>query len=70
MGSLLRLVQILAVVSALVTGAVALWRRRDRIKQTWGSLGGVEGIRDSASKLVESVGPVKDLVSQVAQLKR
>jgi hypothetical protein len=70
MSGLFKLMRTLAVVSALAAGGMALWRRRDKVKQVWDSLGGTEGVVGSANKLIESAGPVRNLVSQVANLKK
>jgi hypothetical protein len=64
-----RLLRLILVLSMLVGGGLAVWRRRDSVKRTWDSLGGVDGIKGSANQLMKSVGPVKDVVSQVARLK-
>ena len=69
MAQVCRMMKLLAVVTALVGGSLALWRRRDAVKRTWDSVGGVEGIKGSADQLMKSVGPVRDLVTQVAHLK-
>jgi hypothetical protein len=70
MAGLFRLVRTLAVLTVLVAGGMALWQRRDKAKQVWDSLGGADGVLASATKLVESAGPVRDLVNQVANLKK
>jgi hypothetical protein len=70
MYALLRFVQMIIVLGALVGGGLALWRNRDKVKQTWGSLGGMSGVQGSASKLIESVGPVSGFLRQLASLKR
>ncbi len=70
MAGLFRLVRTVVVLTALVAGGMALWQRRDKAKQMWDSLGGSEGVLNSATKLVESAGPVRDLVNQVANLKK
>jgi hypothetical protein len=70
MSGLVRSVKLFTVASLLAAGGVALWRRKDQVKQMWDSLGGAEGIVGSANKLVESVGPVKDVVSQLSALKK
>jgi len=69
MAGMLRMMKVLTVLAALAGGGLALWRRRDTVKRTWDSLGGFEGITGSANQLMKSVGPVKDLVSQVARMK-
>ena len=69
MAQICRTMKLLAVLTALVGGGLALWRRRDAVKRAWDSAGGVEGIKGSADQLMKSVGPVKDLVTQVAHLK-
>jgi hypothetical protein len=69
MAQICRTMKLLAVLTALVGGGLALWRRRDAVKRAWDSAGGVEGIKESADQLMRSVGPVKDLVTQVAHLK-
>jgi len=69
MAQICRTMKLLAVLTALVGGGLALWRRRDAVKGAWDSVGGVEGIKGSADQLMQSVGPVKDLVTQVAHLK-
>ena len=66
---ILRMLRSLTVLAILVGGGLALWRRRDTVKRTWDSLGGVEGIKGSADQLMKSAGPVKDLVTQVARMK-
>lgn len=66
---ILRMLRLLSVLAMLAGGGLALWRRRATVKRTWDSLGGVEGIRRSANQLKKSVGPVKDLVTQVARMK-
>jgi hypothetical protein len=68
MSAMLRVVQIVVVLGALVGGGAALWRNRDKIKQTWESFGGTSGFQ--ASKLIESAGPVTAFVRQLAQLKK
>ncbi len=70
MAGFFRLVRMLLVLGALVAGGQALWQRRDKIKQVWDSLGGADGVVANASKLVESAGPVRDFVNQVANLKK
>jgi hypothetical protein len=60
----------LVVLGALVAGGRALWQRRDKAKQVWDSLGGTEGVLNSTDKLVKSAGPIRDLVNQVANLKK
>jgi hypothetical protein len=70
MSGLVRSVKVLTVASLLAAGGMALWRRKDQVKQMWDSAGGVQGIAGSANKLVESVGPVKDFVSQLSALKK
>ena len=70
MAGLFRFMRTLVVLGALVAGGRALWLRRDKVKQVWSSLGGTEGVLSSAGKLVESAGPVRDLVNQVANLKK
>jgi hypothetical protein len=70
MFGLLRFIQIVVVVGALVGGGRALWRNRDRVKETVESFGGVSGIQNSSGRLLESVGPLSNLVRQLATLKR
>lgn len=70
MARIVKLVRLLTVLSALVGGGMALWRRRDKVKQAWDSVGGAEGIKSSASKLRESVGPLMDLASQMSQSRK
>jgi hypothetical protein len=70
MSGLLRLIQIVVVVGALVGGGRALWRNRDRVKETVESFGGLSGIQSSSGRLLESVGPLSNLVRQLATLKR
>jgi hypothetical protein len=69
MSGLFKLMRTLTVLSALAAGGMALWNRRDKVKQTWDSLGGAEGIAATANKLVESAGPVRNFVNQVTHLK-
>jgi hypothetical protein len=70
MVGLFRLLRMLMVLAAVVAGGQVLWQRRERIKQVWDSLGGADGVVNHATKLVESAGPVRDFVSQVANLKK
>ena len=77
MSGLFRLVRLLVVLTALAAIGTALWRRRDQLAQgkgqlekVWESLGGTEGAVITASKLVESAGPVRDLIGQFANLKK
>jgi hypothetical protein len=69
MSGLFKMIEALAVLAALVAGGMALWNRRDKVKQTWDALGGTEGIANTAGKLVESAGPVRDFVNQMSHLK-
>jgi hypothetical protein len=66
---ILRMLRFFSVMAMLIGGGMALWRRRDSVKRTWDSLGGVQGVKGSAKQLMKSVGPVKDLVTQVARIK-
>lgn len=66
---ILRMLRLFSVLAMLVGGGLALWRRRDTVKRTWDSLGGVQGIRGSANQVMKAAGPVKDLVTQVARIK-
>jgi molybdopterin-binding protein len=66
---ILRMLRFFSVMAMLVGGGLALWRRRDTVRRTWDSFGGAEGIKGSANQLMKSVGPVKDLVTQVARMK-
>ncbi len=70
MGELFKFIRVVVIVGALVTGAIALWSYRDKVKQVLDSVGGVEGFIGSANKFVETVAPMKDFVTQVAQAKR
>jgi hypothetical protein len=70
MSGLFKLMRTVLVLSAMAAGAAALWRRKDQVKQVWESLGGTEGVVTSTSKLVESAGPVRDFVNQMANLKK
>ncbi|MBN1630850.1 MAG: hypothetical protein JW990_13895 [Thermoleophilia bacterium] len=69
MSGLLKTIEALAVVAALVAGGLAIWNRRDKVKETLDSLGGVEGIANTASRLAENAGPVRDFVNQLSHLK-
>lgn len=69
MAELFKLIRVLTVLGALAAGGMALWNRREALKQTWDSFGGAEGIVDKANKLVESAGPVRDFVNQMSHLK-
>ena len=66
---ILRMLRLLSVVAMLGGGGLALWRRRDTVSRTWDSFGGAQGITNSADRLMKSVGPVKNLVTQVARMK-
>jgi hypothetical protein len=70
MSALFNLIKTVVVLTALAAGAVAIWRRKDQLKQLWASLGGTEGVVVTTSRLVESAGPVRDLVNQFANLKK
>ena len=70
MGGLLRMVGLLVVLLALATGAFAFWSKKDRVIEVLDSLGGVEGMMDSANRFAEHVAPMRDFVNQVAQLKK
>jgi hypothetical protein len=70
MSEFVRAVRVVTALSVLAAGGMALWSRRDQVKRVWDSLGGVEGIANSANKLVESVGPVREVVSQFSGLKK
>lgn len=69
MSGLFKLVEGLAILAALIAGGLAIWNRRDKVKETWESLGGTEGVIKTATKFAESAGPVRDFVSQVSHLK-
>jgi hypothetical protein len=69
MTGIFKLLRFLTVLSALIGAGMALWQRKDKVKQVWDGLGGAEGVAGAASKLVESAGPVRDLMNQVAHLK-
>jgi hypothetical protein len=66
----LRVVQFIVVAAALVGGGRALWRNRDKVKETWESFGGLSGIQGSSGKLLEVVGPLSGVVRQLATLKK
>jgi len=66
---LLRFVRFVVIIGLLAAGATALWQRRESVKQVWESVGGGDGLKLSAGRLVESAGPVKDFVTRVANLK-
>ncbi len=70
MSGVLRLIQTIVVVGALVGGGMALWRNRDKVKDTWESLGGLSGVQGSTGKLLESIGPVSGVVRQLATIKK
>jgi len=74
MKGMLGLLKMATIVFALVAGGRALYRHKDKLIETWKTVGGVEGIKGyadklSVSKLLESVGPLKGLVGQVTHLK-
>ena len=69
MSGLFKLIEGLVVLAALLAGGLALWNRRDKVKETWESLGGVEGVANVATKLMDSAGPARDLVNRFGQLK-
>lgn len=70
MGGFSRLIKVLVVLSVLGTAGAALWKRKDQVKEVWGSLGGIDGVVDSANRLADSVGPFKDFVTQMSRLKK
>ena len=70
MSALFNLIKTVLVLTALAAAGVAVWRRKDQIKQLWASLGGTEGVLATTSKLVESAGPVRDVIDQFANLKK
>jgi hypothetical protein len=70
MSGLLRFVQTVVVLAALVGGGRALWRNREKVAETWESLGGLSGVQGSTSRLLESVGPLSGAVRQLATLKK
>lgn len=70
MSALFNLIKFFVVLGVLAAGGVALWRRKDQLKQIWAQLGGTEGVLVTTSKLVESAGPVRDFVNQMANLKK
>lgn len=77
MSGLFRLIKLLVVILALGAILTTLWRRKDQLAQgkeqlqkAWESLGGTEGAVITATKLVESAGPVRDLIDQFANLKK
>jgi hypothetical protein len=70
MSGLLRFIQTIVVVGALVGGGMALWRNRDKVKETLESFGGLSGVRGSSGKLLESVGPLSGLARRLATIKR
>jgi hypothetical protein len=70
MSELLRSLRLVTAISMLAVGGMILWNRRDQVMKVWDSLGGAEGIANSATKLVESVGPVREVVNQFSGLKK
>lgn len=70
MSGLLRVIQIVVVVGALVGGGRALWRNRDKVRETLESFGGFSGVQGSTGRLLESVGPLSGLIRQLATIKR
>jgi hypothetical protein len=66
---MLRTLKLAVILVALAAGGLAVWRRREAVKSTWDSLGGAEGIKDTADRLIKTAGPVKDLVDQLTHLK-
>jgi hypothetical protein len=74
MKGMLGLLKVAMIGFALVAGGRALWKNKDKVMKTWNTLGGVEGIKGyadklSVSKLIETIGPLKGLVSQMTHLK-
>jgi hypothetical protein len=74
MKGMLGVLKFATIAFALVAGGRALYRHKDKVMETWNALGGVEGIKGyadklSVSKLLEAVGPLKGLVSQMTHLK-
>ncbi len=70
MSALLNLIRTILVLMALVAGARAIWRRKDQVQQVWASLGGTEGVVLTTSRLIETAGPVRDMIDQFANLKK
>jgi hypothetical protein len=70
MSGLLRMIQIVVVVGALVGGGRALWRNREKVREIWESFGGLSGVQNSSGRLLESVGPLSSLVRKLAAIKR
>jgi len=74
MKGMLGLLKVAAIGFALIACGRALWKHKDKVMETWNALGGVEGIKSyadklSVSKLMETAGPLKGLVSQVTHLR-
>jgi hypothetical protein len=74
MKGFLGLLRLAVVGFALVAGGRALYRNKDKLKGNWKAVGGVGGLKGytdklSVGKLLQSVGPLKNLVSQVTRLK-
>jgi hypothetical protein len=70
----LGLLKLLVVGVAVAAGVRAIYRNRDKLKGGWRAVGGVEGLRGyadklSVSKLLGSVGSLRNLVGQATHLK-
>lgn len=75
MRGFLGLLKLVVVGIAVAAGARAVYRNRDKLKGGWKAIGGVDGLKGyadklSVSKLLESAGSLRNLVGQVAQLKK
>lgn len=57
---------------ALLAGGSALYRNRDKLRDSWKSLGGVEGLRGLTSRLpmgrlLDSAGSLRSLAGQLSR---
>ena len=68
------LLKLVVVGVAVAAGARAVYRNREKLKSGWKAVGGIDGLKGYAgklpvSKLLESVGSLRNLVGQATHLK-
>ncbi len=69
MAGVLLTLKLLMTAAILGAGGMAFWRWRETAKQTWISIGSLDGFIDSAGYFVETVRPVNSLAAQTAHPK-
>ncbi len=68
MAGMLRTMKLLMVAVVLAVGGLAFWRWREKARQTWISIGSLDGIIDSAGYLVQATRPVNRPVTPMPYL--